>query len=404
MPTLPKLAGAGSGFKVAAIALTAFVLATLLWGLVRKVPIALAIEPKGAVIVVDNKTVQNGQKIGFGKKAVRIEAAGYVPYEITRRANLFSTLKLNVKLRPLPVAEKLSEGDFLRQDKQGKIFYRQGERLYIVSPQSKADLAITEPHFGNLQEIVFSPDGFLAWVKFADGSNGIYDFNRYNLTNQEFHRWDDGVTYAAWSTSSSAATPEKQRIVYLKDDVLYQTDPLRQITERVVDLSGENLGNGYLEWSSDEKVLLIVGGGGLYLLEPQTETLTPIARGGIASAMLAPDSQTVVFSKNGQLFAQKYSLVDPFSGDPKDIGKIEVEPIMPLNIPANAQNSGFVDGKTMVVAQNKQFVRVEIPSGKITKFYHQPQAGNPTLLKVSGDTAYFEMGGIYSLKLDSGEY
>lgn len=101
IPTLPLR---GSGFRLAAVALAIFVIAVLTWGFVRRVPVELSIEPKEATAAVDGKPITSGQKIGFGKKQVLAQVPDYVPYETAERANLFSTIKINVKLRPLPSA------------------------------------------------------------------------------------------------------------------------------------------------------------------------------------------------------------------------------------------------------------------------------------------------------------
>lgn len=398
--------------RIIAVFAVALFVGILLAGFVRKVPVVAKVEPANAVITVNGNPVKNGDKVGFGTKFVEVNQAGYTPYQTAKKLGIFSTLALDIKLRQLPTAAKLADGDYLRHDRTGNVFLRSGGRLHLVSSVDKT-IPITDERFGSLTEIAFSPDGLLAWVRFADQSNGIYDFNRYDLANQEFHRWDDGGVAAAWLPSSSAGRPDRQRLVYLKDGSLFKTDPLRAGTERLIDLSKEGIARATLEWSFDERVLMIVSNGNLYFLEPQTKTLSKVASGGVTSAQLSPDATAVIFTQNGQLFSQKFSLVDPFSGNPQDvenIGKVLVEPATPLNLLVEASDGTFRNNDQLVFPMRDQggpgLNIINLSTGSARPLYHQLLPGKPAGLRLFGHTVLiFEANGsIYSLAVDDGVY
>lgn len=393
---------------VIAVFLVALISSVVAWGFIRKVPVKLAVEPASAKLLVDGEPVNSGEKIGFGSKKIELSDEGFVPMIFEQNFRPFSSLILETKLRSLPQGAKLADGDFLRQDNKGKIFYRSGGKIQLMVTPARA-LNITDEKFGSLSDIVFSPDGLLAWVNFSDGANGIYDFNHYNITGQEFHKWDLGIVATAWLPSSSATHPDQQKLIYLQDGVLYRSNPLRTQVERLLDLKGENITQAEISYAFNEKAVLLVANNNLYILEPQTKTLSQVAQGGITSAVFTPNSQAVVYSQNNELIYQKFSVVNSFSQNPEDqknIGKILVEKAVKLGLKAESKQGSFTKNGEFIIFAGKGVVKITLADDGVANFYHQSLPDNPNGLKLFNDQTTI-LGidkAIYSLNLDDGQY
>lgn len=390
--------------KIGALAVLLVVTLILIGGYYRQVPLALNIEPKTAVVTVNGQAKVSGDKIGFGIARIEVKAANYTPFITARKLGFFSTLKITAKLRPLSQPQKIADGDLLRQDDQGKLYYRSQGQIY------QNNIPITGSGLDNLVDMVVSPDGKLAWVKFQDGANGILDFARYNVTNLELVRWEDGVASATWLPSSKTSDPDNQRLIYLKDGVLHKTDPLRTKVERLLDINPENIQTANLAITPQEDIMILVGNANLYFMELKALTLSKAASGGVTSAVVQPDGKAVVFSQNNQLHHQKFYLPKQFSTNPEDIaniGKVVVEQAVPLKVFTQASDGFFSqDSKHFIAVAQDKLTVVNLQTGIASSLFHEPlPAGSGLFKRFSDVSAYFAASGaIYQINLDYGSY
>lgn len=396
--------------KISAVLVLIATVAVIVWGVVRKVPVIINVDPLTAVVSVDNQTVGPESKVTFGRKTIEVSNPNYTPFRAVKKVGFLSSLKISAKLRPLPEPKKIANGDLLRKDDQNRLYYRSGNQIWQSQGVGKDPLSVAQTDFSKLTDIVFSPDGKLAWIKFEDGVNGIFDFSRYNLTNQEIIRWDDGISAVVWLPSAASSDPDRARLIYLKDSVVFRTDPRRTINERLLDISSENIKNAYLEITPDEKVMMLVSNDNLYLMQLTSLTLSKVASGGVSSAAFDPNGKAVVFTQNGKLFYQKFSLPNPFSTNPDDIaniGKILVEAAKPLGINGQAKDGYFTrDGRFFTAISGNRIATVKIDNSDSVPVYHEALPTDSAGLKPFNDlNAYFVAGdSIYAITLDYGVY
>jgi hypothetical protein len=239
----------------------------------NKGTLALNVTPREALIVIDGKNypkkVDYKIKLPSGDHILEVQLDGYVNYQNKINIKSFKTTTLKIELKSIPVAQKLLDEkmEFIgfSPDKKylvglgnaGKTFYRvplanaadenQKETAQNDQKNTTGDnltsvqtaQPITEKAFANIVNVIWNSKKELAILKIkneksaikntefykADVGEGIittwlYDFNRYDLKNQESTYLGEDIGDIVWIADGT-------KIIYFSktNKSLYQASP-----------------------------------------------------------------------------------------------------------------------------------------------------------------------------------
>jgi hypothetical protein len=223
----------------------------------NKGTLALTVNPREAQVIIDGqeypRKINYQIKLPTGEHVLEIKLDGYVNYKNKININSFKTIEINIELKQRPTVQKLLNEKIkfigLSPDKKylvgldilGKIFYRvsvqnenatneTGEENSQNTNQNLTSVntaqPITEKGFANIVNVIWNPKKELAILKVKnekaqlnktdfyrnDASDGtittwLYDFNRYDLKNQESIYLGKDIGDIVW-------TPDGEKIIY----------------------------------------------------------------------------------------------------------------------------------------------------------------------------------------------
>lgn len=385
--------------------------------------------PAGAKILFDGQEVSPAViKTSGGIHYLKISLAGFVALDKTIQLGYFQRVKQDASLRPLPQARQMVDQNAftISQDLQNSIYYLDdaSRTIYKISPAPAGftvgqtvkgqivKAAVTPTLNIDIDKVIFSPDFSLAIFRLKDGQTGLYDFSRYDLLHQEFHSWGKNIGDIVWRQDGKKvlyyqSLESGRRMLTLADKDNSNQNDLVFLDEYEIK---EPL---RLDWTSDQKTVLIVSQGNLYLLDIESRKISVALEGGVENGKFSPDSQNIVLSQKGSLKLLGFSRADSLGQDKDKIGAYAIRPLQDLGVAAAVDQTAFsVDSRRLLAyTADKKMVEINLPTQKVREFNYQNQGGGGLEIqsfKISPDekTLFFLSPDkkLMSLPLDKGEY
>ncbi len=295
------------------LAIGSAVLAALIyWRFFLSAHLTLTVEPTSAIVSVDGQPTGDRQLwLSPGQYQFQVEATGYTTQTFGLTLKSGETVNKTITLVSLPQAQAIDSGQsrWLGLSQVGPALWRLNSSDSdgidrIVRRSGEEQLIASRPLESKPSLFRLGPNPELALL-IENNRLGVYDFNRYDLINQEYRQLtagDQSVTQAVWSQLDS-------RIFYLLN--LNTGWQLRQILP-----SGDD-DRLIFEWSkADLKDIVLVGQRDRYLyLELVTPTndqglarldiaekvLFPLTASGRAAAARLNNSGQIAYLDNGEL-------------------------------------------------------------------------------------------------------
>jgi len=264
----------------------------------NKGTLKLTVNPPEALVKIDDQEyptkITYEQKLPAGEHILNITLSGYIEYNKKIEIGSFKTTELTIDLNKIPEAKKILEGKMefisLSPDKKylvglgdsGKTFYRipitNNNAPTEETPESQnqpvttinAAQAITENNFANIIDVIWNPAEELAILKIKneeealkntdfwrqDSENGtittwLYDFNRYDLANQESTFLGDDIGDIVWS-------PDGKKIIYYSKTKKSLNKANGDNSSLAVIKNIQNISKPTLDISPDGKFLALV--------------------------------------------------------------------------------------------------------------------------------------------------
>lgn len=404
----------------------------LIAGIIFYKPLLLiTVNPTDSKIALDNQDILAKAKIKPGMHEVKITKPGYVPFVYKNRMKPFRQLRLEVELRKLPSPKVLvSENAFsVGFSDEGKNLYylgNSGKTIYKLEVrQSKANVsqrelvttAITPDTLPLVDRIVFSPDFSVALLKKHDGETGLYDFKQYDLLHQEFTSWGKDIGDVAWNTKGDKvvyyyAPDTGERSLVISDRSHQTVKRSRKLTDAGIDIITGQDGSPKLQWSQDEKTIIVVAQGKLMILNVATEDITVLEEQGVTSAQMSPDNKHLLYTKNRELYWLTVDQIDALSGKTEDqvnVGKYRTNEPKLLNIKADSSQAIILgdSSKIIVPGEDKQLKRIDLPDFSINNLYASTDIADVKGMGLSEDqTILYILSGnrLIAVTIDDGEY
>ena len=246
-------------------------------------------------------------------------------------------------------------------------------RQLADSQKTIEERAVT-PELEPIERVIFSPDFSLAVMKFKSGEIGVYDFNQYDLINQEYTPWGKDIKEIVWR-------PDGEKLLYQKttaggDNALFVNNRLNEKEERILDLRGEGLESPQFTWSQDGKKVLIIGRENLYLYAYTDKKLSYIAQNGVTSAQIMPDSSTIIFTQSESLKRVKIDLISAFEKNinSENIGRVNIlEEISDLKVNLESSRLVYLPSSTYALYHNNLVInKINLLNGDIATLYKNP--------------------------------
>ncbi len=347
--------------------------------------ITLTTKPNGSEIRLDGKKIDNISRTISGKHIITVSKEGFKTFEKTLNLMPWQNYKDNISLNAIGQPRLISQKDALSisiDKKENRYFYlrNDGKVIYMVRQLGDSQKTIEErtitPELNPIEKVIFSPDFSLAVIKFQSGETGIYDFNQYDLINQEYTSWGNDIKEIIWR-------PDGEKLLYQKktssgDNALFVNNRLKENEERLLDLRGEEIENPKFSWSQDGNKVIIIGKNNLYLYAYTNKVLSYIAKGDVTSAQILPDSSTIIFTQSGTLKRVKVELISAFYNKPtsEDIGRVNlVEEIKDLKVNLDSSKLVFIPGSdSALYFQNSIINKVNLTNGDISTIYKNPNS------------------------------
>jgi hypothetical protein len=378
-----------------------------------KPSLQLKLQPSSAQIIIDQRIIQgNSTRLVVGEHSVRITAKDYIPYEKEINIKGFKKNLLAVDLRPMPTPQSIEGANQtnLSLDKDALlVLAADGLQINRINPQEidpqKKKTALTPNNLPSIQKVIWQPKQELAIFK-KDNHTWLYDFKRYDLLHQEIFAWQDNLGQVIWS-------PDSEKVIYYFADQasgeksLIMAEKNNANQQRIVDLRPTETDDPYIDWSPDQKKVLVTAAKGpskfgqVYELDLYSKDLKQITQSkNIHQAQYSPDGQYLLISyepaeSKGTI---NLGLLNPTSGE-----------ITNLKTEAQLENSVWVDTQTLLVGNKLGFWQIKFPALSAKQyFYLNPEGIMPESLVVLKDNAemVYQVGKkrLLSLKLVSNDY
>jgi len=342
--------------------------------------INLIVTPEASKIRLDGKKINPEHKTSAGKHIITVSHEGYKTYEKTVTLKPWQKYRKEIALVAIGQPRLISQKDALSisvDQNENRYFYLRsdGKVIYMVRQLADSQKTIEEraitPELEPIEKVIFSPDFSLAIMKFKSGEIGVYDFNQYDLINQEYTPWDKNIKEIIWR-------PDGEKLLYQKntdsgDNALFVNNRLREKEERILDLRGEGLENPQFFWSQDGKKVLIIGQTNLYLYAYTDKKLSYIAQEGVTSAQIMPDSSTIIFTQSGSLKRVKIDLISAFEKNvnSENIGRVNIlEEISDLKVNLESSRLVYLPSTTYALYyDNLAINKINLLNGDVTTLY-----------------------------------
>lgn len=361
---------------VSVIAIWSFA-AYLFWAPVR---LTVTATPPDSVITINGRVASNNELVTLrrGTHFVEVSKDGFTTLQ--KMVDLKSRKKLSLKmdLVELPVTSKVAdnvttiengkqENEILGGAKGGAVLQRIDSKTKIVTDLSKVK-------FGVATKTKWSPDRYLTYLWRADGTSGLVDLTRYDLLNQKFYKWGQGVLDLAWSSDNT-------EVAYIykpgngEFSIISATAGNKKKV-RLYDLRKTKLSNNpRIEWTldkeSDKKQLVIIDKD-IYIYTFYTHELKQLTKSGaVKFGRLSPDGNTIIYTTNSGLYKLSRTGEEEKISTPVDL-------------------FGWMpDGQSLLAYVQGEFHQVYF-SGEGKAFgYNGPRIKGVTQLVVNGDYVYY---------------
>jgi hypothetical protein len=399
--------------------LISIVAGSILVFLFAKPKIILQDVPASARIVFDGKVVSKTTiTTSIGTHYLKITRPGYIPIDKQIKLGYFQRYRQDAQLRPIPQARQIvSQRAFsLSQDQKNSIYYLDGSnqviyRIEQIEEGQVIKTALTPVLDFDLEKVIFSPDFSLAVFKLKNGQTGLYDFKRYDLLNQEYYRWGDNIGDVVWRQDG-------KKVLYWQElasgrKMLTLANKNNSNQQNLIFLDEYGIDEApLLDWTNDQKTVLLVAGGSLYLFDVESRAdPNLVVKDGVTEAKFTPNNQEILFTHNEDLKIVKFERDDSPNQSTGEIGKFSIHSIRKLGIKAPARRVIVSPDSQRIVAfaQDKGLVEIDLSSKKIRQFNYQDR-GYITIesLQMSRDEKILffltQDKRLMSLPLDKGEY
>ncbi|TSC66525.1 MAG: hypothetical protein CEO22_54 [Candidatus Berkelbacteria bacterium Gr01-1014_85] len=296
---------------------SALLAALVYWRFFLSAHLILNVEPASAIVSIDGQPTGDRQLwLSPGQYQFQAEATGFASQAFTLSLKSGEMINKTIQLVSLPQAQAIDSGQsrWLTLSQVGPALWRLNSSDTdgfdrIVRRSGEEQLIASRPLATKPSLFRLGPNPELALL-IENNRLGVYDFNRYDLINQEYRQLtagDQSVTQAVWSQVDS-------RIFYLLN--LTTGWQLRQILP-----SGED-DRLIFEWSKDAfKEITLVGQRDRYLylelvaqsangsvndqslarLDIAEKVLFPLTTSGRATAGRLNNSGQIAYLDNGEL-------------------------------------------------------------------------------------------------------
>ena len=362
-------------------------------------------QPDSATIDVSGNSAVGSYtaKLKPGTYSIKVELTDYVPYEQSITLQPSKKINLNIDLKALPTPVKLVDypATFYTttQDEKSLLYLsNNSSTIYkidgVLKDAKGIPFPVTPKRFNDVKNILWSPTKILALINQSDKWY-LYDFNRYDILNQEIYEWPTEIKSIVWSNDG-------EKVVYLYQDgnekTLRRANKDNSSPERIYNLKDVNINNPKMIYSPDSKKILIMDTS-LYMFDVYTKTLTQLKQfEQITNAMFSPNSDTIVYDKDGKLYS-----VDLEGNNKKD-----------LSIATTINKTTWLDSTKLLYftptanEQNSHLFSLDLSNNTTTEYIYNlntPVDVTNPIVSVDTSRIFYNQGtDLYSLKLVEKNY
>jgi hypothetical protein len=326
------------------------------------------------------------------------------------------TKKINLK--PLPKLTQLSDSAALAQKfSTDSVAYLGNSRKTLFTTQASINgsgtiqtaeaKAMTLDVFANVDKVIFSPDGQLAFIK-VGGDAYLYDFNKYAIVGQNMTKFGSDIDDIVWS-------PDQTRVAYYYappsgERSLIFSDLQNQNPQRVANFS--NIDNPGLQWSkSGDKILVVPRNdddskNNIYLFDVYLKQLTALtSSGNILSASFINSGNSILY------FTASSDPNNPIKSTTSTMD-LNGKNIKSLGIFANPEKTYFVSQSQVVFTTylfgEEEYLLVDFAKNKTVRiFFDKPKQFDISNIMFSADSKILYVaanGKLYATSVQTDEY
>lgn len=331
-------------------------------------------------IIVDGKPYSAQMNKYFpGRHKILIEKPGFVTYDETQKFKVNQQVNLKIELKPVPDPIQISEGAAsnlnLSPDRSSVHFIdKKRDRLVLYNPAGSARgdtrfrALSSEGSMAGVSKIIWSPDQNLAILK-KDKTTGLYDFKRYDLVNQSFNSWGEGIGDLFWQ-------PKNQKIFYYfapagGAKTLVQSNYAHTETNNYFDLGQEALTNPSFAISKSQDTLFIADNGGLWRFNIVDRQISrQVVDDSFVGVKISPNDKRVVGIKENQL------VVTDLEGKNRKNFDVSIKP----------DHFTFISDDEAMVILNGILTKINLGNAKSEEFASSIDLSKVSELAVTADT------------------
>ncbi len=383
------------------------------WFTFRPGTLEIKITPKDAIIKINDEIkprLESGKYyLEAGTYKLRLESQGYIDWEQEVTVSASRNKKVEVTLKSIPSPIKLTQEKvksvqlstddqwlyFL--DEKGETVYRQellGNQANLYSKEP-----VTSGRLNNLSE--FFLNGDLGLFHYPNKTT-LFDFQKFDLTNQTEKEFPEGTNFAAFSPSGNRLAIAVEKDDYkaiLITDLMFNTQ--RSIETRILTSPLK------LFWgASEERLAVIDKNGRLAIADIFSKDLIPLSLGGelALEALPAPKTDQVAIEVTNKKGNRLYILDLKF---PK---------LLPYYQRTNAAKSVWMeDGRNLIIAkpngnnESDDLFIWDLDKNQLSKLFWQSNSALSFFnlnLNQANDLLFFRdrEGFLYQLRVERGTY
>lgn len=402
-PSRPDQSGRKTKIVIVSIISALVVLTAVYFFLFYKAAVTVSVEPNSAQIEIGQfQSVGSGVfKLKPGNYTLKVTLTDYVPYEKTIKVKSFTWPKYNITLNHL--SEPLKVVDYPAQfvtfsPEQNSFFYlsNQGRTIYrldnLASDSKQKPYAVTNAVFSNVQDLAWHPSREIVLAKQAERWS-MFNFNRYDLLNQTFKEWPEGIGNLIWH-------PKGEKVVYYyqtdKETSLIRANKDNSQMERIYNLQPTNIRYPKMHWSNDGQTILIVDNS-IFVFDLYSKTLKQLEQfQAVTEAVFTPDDQNIIYQKDDRLY-----MIDLDGQNRQD-----------LNIATPLAKTAWLDNDNLLYFWQKdstdKIFKYNYKTKNSIEYAYNPKytihARNLNISKDKSKVFYNQDEYLYSLKLVGKEY
>ncbi len=390
------------------------------WFTLRSPKLVIQPSPESAQISVDGTRV-NSTTIAttIGSHAVEVSAPDFVTYHKTITVKRTDQVVLPVLLKPIPspiiiTADTINTPDFVLN---GSVYFlgNGGKTIYRTKSGSSGASPTIEPMtpdiLSGVEQIIWRPDGEVAFLKRADGIY-LYDFKRRDLLHQTDTLWGQNIDAIAWS-------PKSDYVVYTyysgNEKLLKRADIQNKNTTILANLDTENVDHPSLQWSPNgEQILLIPTSSQkktnyMYTFDIFSKKISQLSDAGeVIGARFSPDGAHIAYVAPGRdQTGAAVTIIWVANSDGSGIAPLNLS-VQSISEIAWLQNSQSVVTITATSTGEKKLVNLDLSGHTFDYQYHKLAQGfSPDFLisiPKESKILYLDHGQLQSLSLINPTY